>query len=767
MDANAIAQFVIDSSLAAEHERAARAQRRQRASLEQMPVELFSPPLSSKRPPVPSVAGKTITGAEPRIRRLEDDIPHGKAPKAPARAAASSATAGFGGGGGRPSGAPPNAPPGARHPTNAALLAGGHRPAVLKVVSYAHGVARASATAQYAQRDEAHLETHDSRILADKEAAAAEMKVWARSFDRRKESDDVATVRLAIDGLSDSPEDRATLTSAISAAFSGHRHAFRIDVRADGALEARVVAALAGADSERFRLMPEREGSARRFNPKSESAIEARVAAATGVAADRLHVVPGGAGHGVDALRFRLAQLAKQGSAITDRGKPLKSEQDAQGIAALWRRDLRSFKPRDTMHLVLSAKADTDVEAFSRAVRAFLHDEFQNHKFAFAVHTDKAATAGHIHAHAIIAVKGETGERLSPGPAHFRAWRASYAEKAQAEGLRIVATAAMERASSQSYGPRDKAIVDVAERPRPGREERDRVYARYNPHVIDSARRRIQTAHTNPVKLPNTERERAIANGSLRDWRDIAVAQPQNLAAQDNIFRLATASLAGHIIYKLGQRVRDIGQGENMPVSAQKMKDDLRDMNHTVATAAAELTGDTQQQFMERAGRALQTMALRTDLQAAKERGVETVTRAELERIAGPATERLIAHIDRIAAQDATQAAAAEAVANRAVEIERRDSGAAAIDPTSEKQVQADRAFARDAIDTASRERREADAAALAAQQLVAHPAQAIDPNTVQSAELAALKNQQERAVQEIKDAEEAESERQKPTRMR
>ena len=91
-----------------------------------------------------------------------------------------------------------------------------------------------------------------------------------------------------------------------------------------------------------------------------------------------------------------------------------------------------------------------------------------------------------------------------------------------------------------------------------------------------------------------------------------------NLAAQDNIFRLATASLAGHIICKLSQRFRAIGQGENMPVCAQEMKDDLRGMNHAVATAAAELTGDTQQQFMERAGRALQTMAFRTDLQADK-----------------------------------------------------------------------------------------------------------------------------------------------------
>jgi type IV secretory pathway VirD2 relaxase len=56
--------------------------------------------------------------------------------------------------------------------------------------------------------------------------------------------------------------------------------------------------------------------------------------------------------------------------------------------------------------------------------------------------------------------------------------------------LKIVATTAKERASSQSYGPKHKAIVEAADRPRPAREARDRAYVAdpLNQRLIDNAR---------------------------------------------------------------------------------------------------------------------------------------------------------------------------------------------------------------------------------------------------------------------------------------
>ena len=63
--------------------------------------------------------------------------------------------------------------------STAALLARGYQPAVIKVISYAHGATRATASAQYVEREEVELETHDGLRLADKEAVAEEIKAWS------------------------------------------------------------------------------------------------------------------------------------------------------------------------------------------------------------------------------------------------------------------------------------------------------------------------------------------------------------------------------------------------------------------------------------------------------------------------------------------------------------------------------------------------------------------------------------------------------------
>ena len=66
------------------------------------------------------------------------------------------------------------------------------------------------------------------------------------------------------------------------------------------------------------------------------------------------------------------------------------------------------------MHLIISAKAGTDVAALTDAARGFLHDRFADHKFMFGVHTDKE-TEGHIHAHAVVTVKNDSGQKIHPG----------------------------------------------------------------------------------------------------------------------------------------------------------------------------------------------------------------------------------------------------------------------------------------------------------------------------------------------------------------
>jgi hypothetical protein len=300
------------------------------------------------------------------------------------------------------------------------------------------------------------------------------------------------------------------------------------------------------------------------------------------------------------------------------------------GTAREWGPSLRSQSARDTMHLIISAKAGTDVAVLTNAARAFLHDD---HKFMFGVHTDKES-AGHIHAHAVITVKNESGQKIHPNRDTFAEWREVYAQHAQAQGLKIVATTAKERASSQSYGPKHKAIVEAADRPRAAREARDRAYAAdpFNQRLIDNARQRIRVARTNPIRLPMSAPDRKVVNESLLAWKTVAAEQPSNGAAKDMLERLLMAQTVGAILHTIGKRVEFLTRESEMPITSEQMLQDLRLMNDAVSRTSDLLDGETKQQFRETSARYLKTLANRIDLQRMRERGVQQLSRASRSR---------------------------------------------------------------------------------------------------------------------------------------
>ncbi|HTO78436.1 MAG TPA: hypothetical protein VMJ31_01525, partial [Methylocystis sp.] len=320
--------------------------------------------------------GMTITGGEDEEKRRRLPEVFTKPAKRPRR-------------GGDASSSPALIGRGAPLMSRARALAQGYQPAVVKVVSYAHGAARAAATANYVDREDASLETQDGVELKGRGAINAEIGEWAKDFEARKESQDVASVRFHVVGLKDTAADRQTLEKAMSAAFAGHRYAYRIDALKDGAIEARAVVALAGTLSEGEAVKRERfyvadpriksedqvgaaEGfAARVFAPKSEARMKARIEEATGIGQHRIVLEPGAPGNGPTSVVDRLTRLQERGAAVSDSGALLDNPSAIQAESRAWRRDLRSFKPRDTMHLIVSAKAGVDVDAFRNAVWGF------------------------------------------------------------------------------------------------------------------------------------------------------------------------------------------------------------------------------------------------------------------------------------------------------------------------------------------------------------------------------------------------------------
>lgn len=617
-------------------------------------------------------------------------------------------------------------------------LAAGYQPAVIKVVSYARGVARATATGQYVQREDIPLETYDGRLLTDREAVADEIKAWSMGFSKRAESQDVGAFRLKLEGVPDTPEGRATYEKAIESAFAGHRHAARVDADGSGGLEAHVVAAMAGSGKERFRIRDAQaadqahEARPRRLDSVSNAAVLTRVEAAAGIGGDTVMIRPGATSHGRDGVTYRLNKLIEKSTAIDDRGKSLSNVADARMAAREWGPSLRSQSARDTMHLIISAKAGTDVVALTDAARAFLHDRFGDHKFMFGVHTDKES-AGHIHAHALVTVRNEFGQKIHPSRETFAEWREVYAQHAQAQGLKIVATSARERASSQSYGPKDKAIVEAADRPRPAREARDRAYAAdpANHRLIDNARQRIRTAKTNPIRLPMSAPDRKVVNESIVAWRTVTSEQPSNRMAKDMLERLLMAQTIGAILRTIGRRVEYLNKEGEMPITSEQMVKDLRLMNEAVSRTSDLLDGGTKQQFRETSARYLETLANRIDLQRIQERGIEQLSRSEVESIMRPNADRLIERAQEVRVNQGQEAGAA-------------------IDPTSQRELRAERTIVTGSQQSAAREAREV-AAADSGRVIAEHPPEQLFPTAlVQTDALARLRAEQEQIVREL-----------------
>jgi len=621
--------------------------------------------------------------------------------------------------------------------SSASLLAQGYHPAVVKVISYGHGRTRASAMASYLQREEVALETYDGRVLNTKEEATEEMRRWSASFENRRPSEDVTTFTVKLAGQGTSRED---LRKAIAAGFDGHKHAYRIDEAKDGSLTARAVVSLAGTDeqrsAERYRLSsPDKDGE-QKLSRKSEALIAERIARALAIDKTAVSLAVAPSGHGKNGVVYHFGRASQGGPLTTSDGKPIANPENMRDVARQWERTLKSFTPRDVMHMILSAKADTDHQALKDTARAFLQEKFPDNKFVFALHADKA-DQGHIHVHAVVAVKGENGYKLDPNKQTFADWRTAYAAHAQQHGLKIVASAAMQRASSQSYGPRDKAIVDVAAKPRSGREARDRNYARLNPQVVEKAQQRIDTARANPIKIPATMRQLAAVSASLAEH--VAIPAPaQNTYATRMVERLTRSAEAGIVIQKLQLTAKD----DSMAKSSEEMRDQLRVLNQQAGLAAASLSGESKKQFMQTTQATMNLLALRADLQNMKESGVTTLSPEEMRRMITPETAALLAKANQVASAEGVEAQRAEKVARQMIESERRREGNPGRDPENLKEVATARDSTRIAENIASRERREADQARLAADAVAAH--KPIDPNSSVVDRVAELRRQQD-----------------------
>ncbi|RWP21045.1 relaxase/mobilization nuclease domain-containing protein [Mesorhizobium sp.] len=137
-----------------------------------------------------------------------------------------------------------------------------------------------------------------------------------------------------------------------------------------------------------------------------------------------------------------------------------RADKAAQALYASWKGDFKTVEPRNVYHVVFSARAGTDVRALLRAAENVLAERIPDHKWAIAHHPE----TGHVHVHAMILARSESGRQLHFSKADLYDWRAAYAEKAREQGIAMVATSRMDFAASRPFTMRQAGAYERSKR---------------------------------------------------------------------------------------------------------------------------------------------------------------------------------------------------------------------------------------------------------------------------------------------------------------
>lgn len=390
-------------------------------------------------------------------------------------------------------------------------LARGSQPAVVKLASYGGG-ARAGAMMSYTSRDgELAVENERGERVLGRDALAAQREEWEHLFDNRTASRDLGVFHVSVDAaslISDVDQDDQ-LREILRSGFGDRRFVYTARQRSPD--EPYVSGVVVLRDGSGERLTGDRKAAEivqRRFDDSDTGRdVEASF---------RFH----GCGNGVEWGTARVRELVAgtEGEVRDDTGRLISDAAQAGDLVQKeWRRELHSRKGRDVMHLIVSARAGTDRAAFEAAVREFLGEQFAGHRYVFAVHDPaldpkEIAEGGkrpHIHAHAIVTMRSESGDRIVTSPQMFREWRSGMAEKAREQGIDMELTDRREFASAPAYTRNQVRPVSYR-----GRTEHE--------GTSSAAHTRYRAKRSNEVNCATTDRSRQYAARAAEAWNDLA-----------------------------------------------------------------------------------------------------------------------------------------------------------------------------------------------------------------------------------------------------
>ncbi|MER9629650.1 conjugal transfer protein TraA [Mesorhizobium sp. M0296] len=392
-------------------------------------------------------------------------------------------------------------------------VAQGSQPAVVKMASYGGG-ARVGAMLNYVSRGgELAVENENGERIRGRGDLASLRGDWDHLFQNRTESRDIAgfTVEITATVYASDIQMHELVRNTLSSGFTDRRFAYAVNRQVNGSLTV-----------EGFVVLRSGQGERLTGDDKAASIIQSRYDNSDAAREAAARFVFQGYGNGVEYGASKLRSLVERygGDVRDDRGQLIANDENAGDLVQKeWRGELHSRKSRDVMHLIMSARAGTDVEAFYGAVRDFLADQFGGHRYVFAMHDPahdpkeerQGGKRPHVHAHAVITMRSESGDRIETTPAVFRQWRAAVAEKAREHGIAMEMTDRREFASPPAFT--SKQVRPIS---REGRTE----------HVgtSEAAQARYDAKRSGRRTYAKSERSQQYTKKAKQNWEKVALA---------------------------------------------------------------------------------------------------------------------------------------------------------------------------------------------------------------------------------------------------
>jgi Relaxase/Mobilisation nuclease domain len=290
--------------------------------------------------------------------------------------------------------------------------------------------------------------THDGRTLLNAEDRKAERLDWQRDYRFVETRQPVVEFVFKASG----EQDTAAAVAAMNKVFAGKGFIY--------AVNGGVIEAIVQSDVSVSPIVAELKNKTVQTSHIAKEqlrvkALFAKEGVEVEVALKAIAVKSNAVNYAVQKLLVRSDGPKTMTHQAIERKAGVKISRVVEKVQANWPQPQQTRLPVNAYHIVFSARAGTSPDAMVQAVKNFMDEKAQGHKWVTAFHPE----TGHVHIHVAVKARSDVGKMLRLDKAELASWRLMFAEKAREQGISMFATSRKEFGSSRSYSQGQAAIA--------------------------------------------------------------------------------------------------------------------------------------------------------------------------------------------------------------------------------------------------------------------------------------------------------------------